>query len=194
MSILVQILLWVLALYVLKDKLKLEPFQLNPIPENQSTSSGLSSNLLSQDFTIFTPPWLVFLVSNVVILGLLAGLWYWIKRKRKSTMIIRFLSKDAKNAIEELKSGAEFRSVVLRCYASMCEALDKRRNIHRQAAMTPREFQIHLLRLGLPKTPVEQITKLFEQVRYGNLPTNQEDEKEAIACLAAIVQAEERLD
>lgn len=191
-SILAQIVLWIVALYFLRDKLHLEPFQQESIPAGQSASSIQSENLLVQDFISFAPPWLVYVASNLVILALLVLVWYWIKQRRKSTIVLNFLTREAKIAIEELKAGGEFRNAILRCYASMCDALDHRRSIHREVDMTPREFQMHLLQLGLPQAPVERITQLFEQVRYGNLSTDEEDEREAIACMVAIVQAGER--
>jgi hypothetical protein len=42
---------------------------------------------------------------------------------------------------------------------------------------------------GLPGKHVQQLTRLFEQVRYGAKVSDEQKERQAIACLTAIVEA-----
>jgi hypothetical protein len=55
--------------------------------------------------------------------------------------------------------------------------------------MTPREFEQYLSQSGLRDEHIQQLTHLFESVRYGARVPGQREEAEAITCLTAIVQA-----
>jgi 2-iminoacetate synthase ThiH len=52
--------------------------------------------------------------------------------------------------------------------------------------MTPHEFAQRLEKAGLPAHPVQQLTRLFERVRYGAFNPGKKDVDEAVACLNAI--------
>ncbi|HSM24876.1 MAG TPA: DUF4129 domain-containing protein, partial [Anaerolineaceae bacterium] len=58
--------------------------------------------------------------------------------------------------------------------------------IEREHSLTAREFENYLLKKGIPITPIHQITSLFEKVRYGNKPTDLNDERIAIESLSSI--------
>ena len=55
--------------------------------------------------------------------------------------------------------------------------------------MTPREFEVYLTQNGMPREPVQQLTRLFELVRYGAVTAAPADEQHAVASLTAIVEA-----
>jgi hypothetical protein len=66
--------------------------------------------------------------------------------------------------------------------------LEEERQIVRQNAMTPREFERLLLEKGLPGAPVRRLTSLFEGVRYGNQAPARREEDLARLSLSEIVQ------
>jgi hypothetical protein len=67
--------------------------------------------------------------------------------------------------------------------------LSEQRNIQRPSHMTPREFETALAGQGLPRDPVQQLTRLFEDVRYGTRQPGEREERLALDSLAAIVSA-----
>jgi hypothetical protein len=71
----------------------------------------------------------------------------------------------------------------------MVRILNEQRGIQRRKHMTPREFEIRLEEAGFPGEPVRQLTRLFEQVRYGAKALGAQEERQAVACLTAIVEA-----
>jgi hypothetical protein len=71
----------------------------------------------------------------------------------------------------------------------MTRTVSQARGVDRWAAMTPREFESRLLGAGLPRSAVQRLTRLFEQVRYGAQTAGAAEEQEALACLASIVEA-----
>jgi hypothetical protein len=100
------------------------------------------------------------------------------------------LADEAQEAIDALHSGQNIRDTVIRCYIQMTQVLAEERNVRREEAMTPHEFeQILLTKLKLPDTPVQRLTRLFEAVRYGDYHPGKREEMEAIDSLTAIAAA-----
>jgi hypothetical protein len=95
----------------------------------------------------------------------------------------------AQAAIESIQAGGDVQSVVLRCYLEMSQVLGQQRGIQRARAMTPREFAQHLAASGVRDEHIQQLTRLFEGARYGAQPPSAHDERAALECLTAIVQA-----
>jgi hypothetical protein len=71
----------------------------------------------------------------------------------------------------------------------MGQVLSQERGIHRQKAMTPREFEQYLAAAGVRDEYIQRLTRLFERFRYGSAVAGEGEEAEAIACLDQIVQA-----
>jgi hypothetical protein len=71
----------------------------------------------------------------------------------------------------------------------MAQSLSEGRGLTRQAAMTPAEFAAALKGQGLPEMAVEELTHLFEAVRYGRQKPGPAAEAQAVACLNAIIEA-----
>ena len=113
------------------------------------------------------------------------GVHLWGKRKSP----LEEISAEANKVLDELQGGANLKDTVLRCYAEMSRVLQQRRGIRRARAMTPREFEIELMRYGLPDVEVNQLTRLFEMARYGNMPLGEREHSQALACLEAIIEA-----
>ncbi|HWQ12371.1 MAG TPA: DUF4129 domain-containing protein, partial [Roseiflexaceae bacterium] len=99
------------------------------------------------------------------------------------------LAREAGAALAGLEAGADLRNTVLRCYAEMSRVLEARRGIQRDKTTTPREFEARLAAAGLRDEHIRRLTRLFERVRYGPRAPGPREEREALACLRAIVEA-----
>lgn len=95
--------------------------------------------------------------------------------------------KQAKNAMQELQAGKDFKNVIIHCYLQMTNRLQEERGIERNNEMTAREFQEWLEFKGLPRAPVQKLTNLFEKVRYGQQHLGENDEKIALDSLSEII-------
>jgi hypothetical protein len=127
-------------------------------------------------------------IAIFILIGLL--LWYVYRRffyEPPSTS--DQIKAEVEGAIDQIESGVDLRNVIIRCYADMSQILIERRGIQRNRAMTPHEFELELQEVGLPHSSVQNLTRLFEAVRYGNAQLSSEDEQEAIHCLNAIAEA-----
>jgi len=67
--------------------------------------------------------------------------------------------------------------------------LMKKRGIARTKDMTPREFEKSLRPTRLPHEALYQLTRLFEEIRYGNKAPGEKENRNAIKCLRAIIKA-----
>jgi hypothetical protein len=143
-------------------------------------------------FTPTVPDWAVIAASLVVALllcGLVAAVIWFAWRRSHPPSALQELAQEAQQAIDALQAGGELKDTVLRCYSEMSRVLREERGIQRQAAMTAREFERALRDHGIPDEPVQQLTRLFEQVRYGHEHLGAQAEQQAIASLSAIVAA-----
>jgi hypothetical protein len=144
------------------------------------------------EFIPKTPAWLVNTLAvllALLIVGLI-GVLLWVFLKRKPAELpLRQIAEEAQSALDAIRAGGDLRNIVLRCYAEMSRVLSERRGIQRPPDMTPREFEIALERQGLPREPVQALTRLFEEVRYGAITPGKGEEQRALDSLAAIVQA-----
>jgi preprotein translocase subunit SecG len=145
------------------------------------------------DFVSHPPQWFVFTASLILIGLLLALLWFlWQRAGRRGRVApLQALAQEAEEALADLRAGGNLKDTIMRCYAEMSRVLRERRGIRRKKAMTPREFEQHLQAAGLSDEHVQRLTRLFEAVRYGGKKTGEREEREAQACLEAIVVAYE---
>lgn len=81
----------------------------------------------------------------------------------------------------------EFDNVIIQCYAEMTLVLQAERGLRREQAMTTHEFGQELLAKGFPARPVQQLTNLFEQVRYGHQQLEEGARQSAMESLRNIV-------
>ncbi|MBW2092062.1 MAG: DUF4129 domain-containing protein [Deltaproteobacteria bacterium] len=137
------------------------------------------------------PEWLVLAVSlcvSVLILRMAITLW---RRPPRRHRRIEYVAREAQRTLKELRAGADLREGVIRCYYEMSRVLDERYGLKRHQAMTTREFEQYLEQEGIPEVYIERLTQLFEMVRYGAKRLGEPEEREAVACLTAIVRASE---
>jgi len=183
---LVRIAFWVVALMILRQSLRDRQLSTNLLTSNPTmkllevTPAQVSPSAISDG--------LAFLLSFALILAIIIPIWLILRRRKESVEAIEFIQQEAQTALREIKSGVDPHNVILRCYYEMNEVLNERKGIQRKDGMTPREFEGRLIELGLPKDPVTQLTRLFEQVRYGAKNPGQDFEIQAIACLSAIIE------
>jgi hypothetical protein len=122
------------------------------------------------------------------ILVLLLLFFVWRGTRRKATPLDQ-IAEEAQAALADLQSGGDLRNAVIRCYLEMSRILSQERGIQRHRDMTPREFEDELAHKGLPRAPIQELTYLFEIVRYGAQEPGHRQEMQAIACLTAIAEA-----
>jgi hypothetical protein len=91
--------------------------------------------------------------------------------------------------LDALQTGADVQDTVIRCYLEMSRVLAEQRGLRRAEAATPREFELQLKEAGLPEAQLEQLTRLFEAVRYGAKVAGERQQRQAVDCLAGIVKA-----
>lgn len=188
LSSLIQILLFVLVVILLRRRLAENNLNLNPSAIEQMPSLGLGDpNIAVIESNI--PDWFVFGFS--LFLFVVVGLFGWRlwHNRRRSEETLDLLAREARSAVEALRSGGDIRNVIIRCYFEMVQVLNRQRGITRKEGMTPREFERRLFELGLPVEPVTKLTRLFESVRYGAKDLGEVEERQALAYLEAIVQA-----
>jgi len=92
----------------------------------------------------------------------------------------------AADAADRLRAGHDIRGVVRECYAQMVNILEPQ--IGSSACLTPREFAGALASVGLSSHHIDQLTHLFELVRYGDRP-DKRFAAQALRCLDGIRQA-----
>jgi hypothetical protein len=142
------------------------------------------------------PMWSIAVAAGalaVVLLGLIAVLvlrWMAVRdalRKPSPDAPIdaeeeqRVIAGQAGETARRIRSGGPLRGEVIRCYQEMDRLLSKHRRL-RPTYLTPREFEEALQQLGIQSAHIEQLTRLFELVRYGE----RDDEslaQQALACL-----------
>ena len=99
------------------------------------------------------------------------------------------LAKETKAAIQAILEGHNLNDVIIHCYLRMESVIAQERGIERGWSVTPREFETYLLEKGIPRTPILQLTSLFEKARYSNQNLDQQDEQDAVNSLIAIQNA-----
>jgi hypothetical protein len=135
-------------------------------------------------------------IASVIVLFLLLLRWWRYRQELKAIaeLPVDELRARALEALQELRHGnAPLANVIRRCYQEMVQTVQEQRGIYRERHVTPREFEMRLLQIGLPDLPVQRLTRLFEQVRYGNASAGEREKRQAIDSLEQIVAACEQL-
>jgi hypothetical protein len=128
-------------------------------------------------------------LAALIAVGFVGAAWYVWRRSHRAERPLEKLAREAQEALVALQAGAELKDTVMRCYLEMSRIVRRHRGIRRAEAMTPREFAAYLAKAGLPEEHVQQLTRLFEAVRYGTRTPSEQEARQAIDCLAAIVEA-----
>ncbi len=138
------------------------------------------------------PPLLLWLTAAGLLLltALVAG--RLLRKPAQARRALDLVGLEAERARAALLAGEDPRGVIVACYARMSAALAEERGIERPGSMTAREFGELLGSLGVPGPPVQELTRLFEAVRYGDARPGPGEEAAAVACLGPIVEHCER--
>ena len=167
-----------------------EPLELLPGPGNNSTGGGGTTqenqNILEQ-------------VSGLLMIGLgvvvVGGTLFLVQRRRgglededagvdgeaEDTEVLGEIAGQAADRIEEAES-AETGNEVYRAWEEMTTQLDSGTD----ATTTPREFQAQAVDAGMAADDVDELTRLFETVRYGGKTATDAREERAVAVLRRI--------
>ncbi len=191
----IQYTFWILVFYGLV--ITIAPY----IPRNFKEDAGPTDTLIGvpqsdelfpspPEFVINPPPWIVYLVTGIMIvllLGLAWFIWYVFIRAEKTNSPLEELTQEAQHALDNIQAGHNLKDAIRQCYADMSHILKQQRNIKRAQGMTPREFEQHLAASGFKTEDIKRLTRLFERVRYGSKESGPKEEQEAVACLNAII-------
>jgi Domain of unknown function (DUF4129) len=132
-------------------------------------------------------PWISYAVALVVTLAGSFVLWFLLIRRRSQAL--PSLEEIAQSAVDDLQAGRDWGRTVEGTYLRMVDTVSRKRDLKRNAHITPAEFAIILERSGLPVDAVRRLTSLFERVRYGGKRSTQQDIEEAVSCLKEIAAA-----
>ncbi|MFP4345212.1 MAG: DUF4129 domain-containing protein [Anaerolineales bacterium] len=154
--------------------------EISSLPETPALSTPTSSSVLVTVVTV--------VVALLVAAAVLTVAWRAWQRRRQEPPLER-LAQEAATAVAELRAGADVRDTVTRCYVRMMEEVERAKGLRRERTLTAREFEAYLESRGLPAGPVRDLTRLFEQVRYGFTSPGEEQAQRAIDSLTAIVEA-----
>ena len=124
---------------------------------------------------------------SLLVVGITAvAIWYYLTHREKP-LPMEALAFEAQKAIDTIQAGGPLEDTIKRCYREMCRVLEKERHIERGSAMTPSEFEQVLAAKGFPQQAVHDLTRLFEEIRYGSKRAGAREEQIAIDSLSAIV-------
>ena len=146
---------------------------------------------------VFTPPqaasWLLYLVSFGIVALMILVMWklnaIWKEMNAPVTVSpMQKLAGIARASLRDLSAGRDSTNVIMDCYYRMSDTVLDKKNIDRNASMTPSEFALQLENAGLPSDAVHRLTRLFESVRYGGHKSDPVAVNEAVTCLTTIVQ------
>ncbi|MEN8241767.1 MAG: DUF4129 domain-containing protein [Chloroflexota bacterium] len=136
-------------------------------------------------------PWMfpLVLIAAAVMLAWISFLAYkFLSDRISSNRPYLDIADFAHAALGELEeANLDFEDVIIRCYAEMSQTVQDEQGIERTQAMTTSEFEQELVDWGFPARPVQQLTQLFEQVRYGRQQPLEKDRLVAAACLVEII-------
>jgi hypothetical protein len=134
--------------------------------------------------------WLVTLVGVILAAGLVAlvvMIIVVINRRRRMMSIEEGIAQHAQKALDEFDAGYDYHDVIIRCYAQMSRVLLEEKGVEREIGMTPHEFENALVRNHFPAEPVIELTRLFEEVRYGAINQTEGRVEIAKSSLGAII-------
>jgi len=129
------------------------------------------------------------LLVLVAILPIIAAIRRWLHRKRSPARPAVEITEIASAGARGIARGLNPVGVVQECYAEMTHVMSVAAHIG-TTFLTPREFAASLRRFGFSSGAVDELTELYELVRYGGRSDSQFADR-AHACLKALERIEE---
>jgi hypothetical protein len=112
---------------------------------------------------------------------------YWLYlRARDANPPIDQINYTIGRAIDDINRRKDVRDVIIRCYIELQRIIEETHGRTRKASMTPREFQVHLQKIGIHNDSIENLTRLFEKARYSDGTPTDYEESEALTYLGNI--------
>ena len=166
-------------------------------PPEADAQPGIALPPVPTDATAFHPPalapWVSYAVTLIALWGafliLYAAYGAWKRHRARRLTTLGAIAEIARTSLADLTAGRRWSDVVLEAYARMSEAVRLARGLERESSTTPREFAARLVQMGLPAASVEELTGLFESVRYGGRASDTRAGGRAAACLESILSA-----
>ena len=127
------------------------------------------------------------LIIGGIIVLIVAVVWFALARRMKAqpTVMVQ-IAEQAEETIDLLVTGKDLRETILLCYQRMTQITAKNRNLPRDISTTPTEFEKTLVSKGLPASPVQDLTRIFEDVRYGDMGAGEDERRRAVNALRVI--------
>lgn len=158
-------------------------------PSQPETSKIEATTSSYQVAVIGQPPATLFRWVAAGLIAAGAGLAAWLLVRASDPRPADPLAGEMEAAIHAIQAGQSLNNIILRCYVNMETLVAQETGLLRGESLTPREFERALKARGIPVTPLQQLTRLFEKARYSNMPLGTEDEHQALSCLSAIQTA-----
>jgi hypothetical protein len=95
---------------------------------------------------------------------------------------VRNVGQAAGDAADRIESNADVGNEVYRAWAEMTSSLD----VRRPESSTPGEFAAAAVDAGMDRADVDELTRLFEEVRYGDERATEARAERAVAALRRI--------
>ena len=156
-----------------------QELELGPTPEEE----------IASDSTVVL---IAVTISALFVIGVFLAVRAYLAKKRRTGQPIELgelneLVHSVNAAASRIRAGDDPRTVVLLCYQEMLDILSRRgRIVHEH--LTPREFADSLVSAGMAEHHVDELTEVFELVRYGERG-GQELADRAVVSLEAIRDA-----
>ncbi len=163
-----------------------------PLPLEEATDAPVDIMALPEETEV--PQTFISIATIIVVLAIfvaVAGV-FWIVRlslQKEKSAVVGVIAVEAQEALDSLYAGGDLRETILLCYQRMLSAVAKQRNLLRPIDMTPSEFGQVLVSKGLPARPVNELTHLFELVRYSQRPAGPKEHQQAVHSLSSIIAA-----
>lgn len=186
--------LWVVALFIIIQRLRqMTPSQTSTERPGEGVALPAEPVQALPSFEQFQPPaWTIFFLL-LAVFALCSALFYllwrvWQARAQTAPLLTAELAHISERAVEDLRSGAALRGIILRCYSEMCQLLSERIQIAIARSMTVREFEKKLAHAGIQAEHIARLSRLFEWARYGDGRPTPQQEQEAVEALEIIAR------
>ena len=173
------------VILTLSKSLGRQPGELAPLPFPEDGSPLVAPETVGGATEI--PGWVPIAASIAIAILLVLAAIFAYRRFLMSKRSERPVASDARRALDALDRGVELESVIFRAYHQLCVTSADRLGVRRHRDMTPTEYENILGRSGVPTSPLERLTRLFEKARYGSVALDENDEREAVSALKLIL-------
>lgn len=178
---------WVMQNVVLERQGEAWPGAVASAPESPANFSTMPPVFVQPQVSSY----LVYFISFVVALGVVALAWGVFARRRQVgyTDTRRDIAEVARQSLNNLQHGRNWDDAIIATYLRMNEVVTAERGLIRPPNVTPSEFAIRMEQMGLSGEAARTLTRLFEQVRYGGQASTRQERDLAVAALNAILRA-----